>query len=108
MSAIIGHPVFIFLSEENINTDEKTKLVTDALIENFDENESGVQSMMKPNKTLSSFLLESEFYENLQIVRNVQFHNFFLMCICSKHFIFLILFNKSNYFPKNMILIMVT
>ena len=63
------------LSDENMNINEKAKLVTnDTFIFLSDERNSRMnnfESSMKPTKTLSSFLLESQFYENLQIVRLV-------------------------------------
>ena len=65
------------LSDENMNINEKAKLVTnDTFIFLSDERNSrtnlnNFESTMKPTKTLSSFLLESQFYENLQIVRLV-------------------------------------
>ena len=63
------------LSDENMNINEKAKLVTnDTFIFLSDERNSEMnnfESSMKPTKTLSSFLLESQFYENLQIVRLV-------------------------------------
>ena len=58
-------------SDDNMNVDEKAKLVTN---ENFqmisDERSSSRINLNKqPDRTLSSFLFESQFYENLQIVR---------------------------------------
>jgi len=53
----------------NINTDERAKLVE--ALDNHNNNTMNFhhfESLIKPNKTLSSFLLESAFYENLQIV----------------------------------------
>ena len=54
-----------------MNVDEKAKLVTN---ENFqmisdERNSSRINLNKQPDRTLSSFLFESQFYENLQIVR---------------------------------------
>ena len=58
-------------SDDNMNMDEKAKLVTN---ENFymisdEKNSSRINLNKQPDRTLSSFLSESQFYENLQIVR---------------------------------------
>ena len=56
----------------NMSTDERAKLVTNETLDNENNKRMNFQhfeSLIKPNKTLSSFLLESAFYENLQIVR---------------------------------------
>ena len=55
-----------------MSTDERAKLVTNETLDNENNKRMNFQhfeSLIKPNKTLSSFLLESAFYENLQIVR---------------------------------------
>ena len=64
-----------------MNTDEKTQLVNTEVIDNNTSfrdlypkiSFNNLESMMKPTKTLSSFLLEAEFYENLQIVRYAKY-----------------------------------
>ena len=58
-------------SDDNMNLDEKAKLVTN---ENFymtsdERNCSRINLNKQPDRTLSSFLSESQFYENLQIMR---------------------------------------
>lgn len=58
-------------SDENMNMDEKAMLVTN---DNFNmildkRNSTRTKHSKQPDRTLSSFLLESQFYENLQIVR---------------------------------------
>ena len=56
-----------------MNMDEKAKLVTnDSFHMISDErNSSRMNLNQQPDRTLSSFLFESQFYENLQIVRCV-------------------------------------
>ena len=65
-----------------MNSNERTKLVTDDNLENNNSNIrdlypkisfNNLENMIKPTKTLSSFLLEAEFYENLQIVRYAKY-----------------------------------
>ena len=57
------------------STDENTQLVTDRdhtlnidNIINYNNN----NNLMKPHKTLSSFLLESDFHDSIQLVRKVK------------------------------------
>ena len=60
------------------STDENTQLVTDRdrdhtlntdnIINNYNNN----NNLMKPHKTLSSFLLESDFHDSIQLVRKVK------------------------------------
>ena len=63
---------YFFFSDENMNMDEKAMLVTN---DNFnmmildERNPSRIKLNKQPDRTLSSFLHESQFYENLQIVR---------------------------------------
>ena len=54
-----------------MNVNEKAKLVTNDNLEmvSDEKNSSRKNLNKKPDRTLSSFLLESQFYENLQIVR---------------------------------------
>ena len=61
------------------STDENTQLVTDRdhtlnidnLINNNSNNNNN-NNLMKPHKTLSSFLLESDFHDSIQLVRKVK------------------------------------
>jgi len=57
-------------SDENMNMDEKARLVTNDNFNTMSEerNSSRITLNKQPDRTLSSFLLESQFYENLQIV----------------------------------------
>jgi len=55
----------------NISVDERANLVANETLDNDNNNTMNFhhfESLIKPNKTLSSFLLETAFYENLQIV----------------------------------------
>ena len=55
------------------STDENTQLVTDRdhtlNIDNINYNNN---NLIKPHKTLSSFLLESDFHDSIQLVRKVK------------------------------------
>ena len=57
------------------STDENTQLVTDRdhtlNIDNINNNNNN-NNLMKPHKTLSSFLLESDFHDSIQLVRKVK------------------------------------
>ena len=52
-----------------MNMDEKARLVTNDNFNMISDESSRITLNKQPDRTLSSFLLESQFYENLQIVR---------------------------------------
>ena len=58
------------------STDENTQLVTDRdhtlNIDIINYNNNNNNNLMKPHKTLSSFLLESDFHDSIQLVRKVK------------------------------------
>ena len=62
------------------STDENTQLVTDRdhtlntdnIINYNNNNNNNNNNLMKPHKTLSSFLLESDFHDSIQLVRKVK------------------------------------
>ena len=58
------------------STDENTQLVMDRdhtlHMDNINNNNNN-NNLIKPHKTLSSFILESDLHDSLQLVRKVQY-----------------------------------
>ena len=57
------------------STDENTQLVMDRdhTLHMDNNNNNNNNNLIKPHKTLSSFLLESDLHDSMQLVRKVQY-----------------------------------